>query len=146
MSHVCVPGGAGYVGAVLVPKLLARGHQVTVLDNYQFGREVFDNIRGAAGLRNQVQEISQATYDNIGYVGEWHSHPQRSSANASPTDQVALSTLAEEMRVASEAGAQCVRTVCMNGRRYETYASAEEFRKFTDQSWKSPRTRSIWKQ
>jgi nucleoside-diphosphate-sugar epimerase len=50
MSHVCVPGGAGYVGAVLVPKLLARGHRVTVLDNYQFGRDVFDNIRGAAGL------------------------------------------------------------------------------------------------
>ena len=50
MSHVCIPGGAGYVGAVLVPKLLARGHQVTVLDNYQFGREVFANIRGAAGL------------------------------------------------------------------------------------------------
>jgi nucleoside-diphosphate-sugar epimerase len=47
---VCVPGGAGYVGAVLVPKLLARGHQVTVLDNYQFGRDVFANIRGAAGL------------------------------------------------------------------------------------------------
>jgi nucleoside-diphosphate-sugar epimerase len=46
-----VPGGAGYVGAVLVPKLLGRGHQVTVLDTYQFGRDVFANVRGAAGLR-----------------------------------------------------------------------------------------------
>ena len=57
MSHVCVPGGAGYVGAVLVPKLLARGHQVTVLDNYQFGREVFANIRGAAGLREVEGDV-----------------------------------------------------------------------------------------
>jgi nucleoside-diphosphate-sugar epimerase len=51
MSHVCIPGGAGYVGAVLVPKLLARGHHVTVLDTYQFGRDVFAPLRGAAGLR-----------------------------------------------------------------------------------------------
>ena len=57
MSHVCVPGGAGYVGAVLVPKLLARGHRVTVLDNYQFGREVFEVIRGAAGLREVEGDV-----------------------------------------------------------------------------------------
>jgi nucleoside-diphosphate-sugar epimerase len=66
MSHVCIPGGAGYVGAVLVPKLLGRGHQVTVLDNYQFGRDVFANIRGAAGLREvegdvrDVEAVKQA--------------------------------------------------------------------------------------
>jgi nucleoside-diphosphate-sugar epimerase len=57
VSHVCVPGGAGYVGAVLVPKLLARGHRVTVLDNYQFGREVFANVRGAAGLREVEGDV-----------------------------------------------------------------------------------------
>jgi nucleoside-diphosphate-sugar epimerase len=51
MSHVCVPGGAGYVGAVLVPKLLANGHDVTVLDTYQFGDGAFATLRGAAGLR-----------------------------------------------------------------------------------------------
>ncbi len=58
-------------------------------------------IRGAAGLRNRVQEISNATADNVGYIGEWHSHPPRSSPNASPTDRVALSKLADEMSLAS---------------------------------------------
>lgn len=34
---VLVPGGAGYVGAMLVPWLLARGHFVTVYDALLFG-------------------------------------------------------------------------------------------------------------
>jgi nucleoside-diphosphate-sugar epimerase len=36
---------------VLVPKLLGRGHQVTVLDTYQFGEAALAPVRGAANLR-----------------------------------------------------------------------------------------------
>jgi nucleoside-diphosphate-sugar epimerase len=35
--HVFVAGGAGYIGSVLVPLLLDRGHRVTVLDRLYFG-------------------------------------------------------------------------------------------------------------
>jgi len=35
--NVLVTGGAGYVGSALVPKLLAAGHRVTVLDLYIYG-------------------------------------------------------------------------------------------------------------
>ena len=49
-KNVLVIGGAGYVGAVLVPKLLDAGHKVTVLDLYMYGDDVFDTVRNHKNL------------------------------------------------------------------------------------------------
>lgn len=49
-STVLVTGGAGYVGAVLVPKLLKAGYRVKVLDLYLYGDHVLDAVRDDPNL------------------------------------------------------------------------------------------------
>jgi len=49
--NVMVTGGAGYVGSSLVPKLLAEGHDVTVLDLYIYGEDLFAEHRSNPRFR-----------------------------------------------------------------------------------------------
>ena len=50
IKNVFVTGGAGYVGAVLVPKLLKAGYKVKVLDLYIYGDDVLSSVKGHPNL------------------------------------------------------------------------------------------------
>jgi nucleoside-diphosphate-sugar epimerase len=54
---VFVPGGAGYVGAVLVPALLEAGYHVRVLDLYLYGREALAAVRGHKHLEEVTGDV-----------------------------------------------------------------------------------------
>ncbi|OGO42863.1 MAG: UDP-glucose 4-epimerase, partial [Chloroflexi bacterium RBG_16_60_22] len=45
IKQVLVTGGAGYVGAVLIPRLLAGGYRVKVLDLYIYGEHILDAVK-----------------------------------------------------------------------------------------------------
>ena len=57
MKKIFITGGAGYVGAVLVPHLLEKGFEVTVLDLMIYGEHVLqrhDNLNAVKGdIRDQ---------------------------------------------------------------------------------------------
>ena len=48
---VLVTGGAGYVGSVLVPKLLQQGHRVVVLDLFPCGDNLFEKYQDHENLQ-----------------------------------------------------------------------------------------------
>jgi nucleoside-diphosphate-sugar epimerase len=60
IKTVFVTGGAGYVGSVLVPRLLAEGFRVKVLDLYVFGDQVLDAVRGHAQLEEIKGDLRDA--------------------------------------------------------------------------------------
>jgi nucleoside-diphosphate-sugar epimerase len=55
--RVLVTGGAGYVGSRLVPRLLARNHEVTILDLYIYGNDVLADVRDDPRLREVHGDI-----------------------------------------------------------------------------------------
>ena len=54
-----------------------------------------------------------------------------------PRDTDDVARFDDELRTAKDCGATVVRTVMLNGRRYEQFDSAEAFQKHIDRSWQS---------
>ena len=60
-KRVLVTGGAGYVGSRLVPKLLDAGYEVSVLDLFIFGEDVFAHLRGNSTLTEVKGDLRNPT-------------------------------------------------------------------------------------
>ncbi len=51
MKRILVTGGAGYIGSILVPQLLAAGYEVTVLDNFLWKQNSLTDVCHYEGFR-----------------------------------------------------------------------------------------------
>ena len=65
---ILITGGAGYIGSILTPTLLAKGYEVTVLDSFMFGQnsladccqyDTFDVVRGDCRNESLIKELLQ---------------------------------------------------------------------------------------
>ena len=54
--------------------------------------------RGKAGVSAAVDRASRLTAETVGYIGEWHSHPDRCSTNPSGMDITQMVFLAKHLR------------------------------------------------
>ncbi|WP_445632984.1 UDP-glucose 4-epimerase [Nostoc sp. DSM 114161] len=57
IKQVLVTGGAGYVGSVLVPKLLQAGYRVKVVDLYLYGKDVLAAVKDNPNLEEIQGDI-----------------------------------------------------------------------------------------
>jgi len=58
---ILVTGGAGYIGSVLVPTLLGKGHEVIVVDNFMYNQQVLldcCNNKNLTVIRGDVRDKS----------------------------------------------------------------------------------------
>lgn len=69
MVSVLVTGGAGYLGSVLVPRLLERDYRVRVLDKLIFGRSGLDAVADRMELvAGDIRDIDPSVLDGIDAV------------------------------------------------------------------------------
>lgn len=55
-------------------------------------------IRGSVGVYRSLSAIEQATAANLGYVGEWHTHPPGHSSQASSDDALLMRWIGNEVQ------------------------------------------------
>ena len=65
-QRILVAGGAGYIGSILVPRLLKRGYRVRVLDRLYFGEDSLAAVRDDIELvAADVRDIPSSAFDGI---------------------------------------------------------------------------------
>lgn len=73
--RVLVTGGAGYIGSVLVHQLAKKGHHVTVLDRFLFGKDSLEPLISSKQitiLENDVRDISKEILEQAGPEAIFH--------------------------------------------------------------------------
>lgn len=66
-NNIFITGGAGYVGAMLVPELLTMGYKVTVLDLMIYGEDVIKPHHNLRVLKGDIRDVELLTKEIPGH-------------------------------------------------------------------------------
>ena len=91
---------------------------------------------GAAGIQTKVSSLDAETIAKLRDAVEQRGMYVEGTI-VLPKDEADVARFEAEIVSSKQVGATVLRTVCMSGRRYEVFASLEQFQKFAEQSWKS---------
>jgi nucleoside-diphosphate-sugar epimerase len=94
---ILVPGGAGYIGCVLVPRLIDRGYRVRVLDRLYFGDEPLSEFRDRIELVvADVRDVPASAFDGVDGVINLAGLSNDPTANFNPEANWQMNALATE--------------------------------------------------
>ena len=68
VETVLVTGAGGYIGSVLVPKLLKKGYRVKALDRYFFGKDKLRKTKNLIFIQDDVRKYDPSLLDDVDYV------------------------------------------------------------------------------
>lgn len=68
MKTVLVTGAGGYIGSVLVPKLLAKGYVVKAVDRYFFGTDKLPQHNSLTLIRDDARRLKEEYFANVDFV------------------------------------------------------------------------------
>ena len=112
----------------------SRGDRLPFADPFRFLDHA--NELGAAGIQVGIGSLDATERtrlrDRLAATGMFLEGMVRL-----PKDRDDVARFDQELGAAKDCGVTILRTVCLNGRRYETFDSAEAFREFKQQAWQS---------
>jgi len=68
MKTILVTGAGGYIGSVLVPKLLKNNYQVKALDRYFFGKDKLPHHPHLEIVQEDSRKLTKNLFANVDYV------------------------------------------------------------------------------
>ena len=68
MKTVLVTGAGGYIGAVLVPKLLSKGYKVKAVDRFFFGKDKLEENENLVFIQEDTRRLKEEVFANVDFV------------------------------------------------------------------------------
>lgn len=93
---ILVTGGAGYIGSVLIPKLLAKGHEVRVVDRMFWGLPHYAHEPGVELVNADVRMLPEGCLDGIDAVDHLAGFSNDPTSEYSPEANWQMNAVATE--------------------------------------------------